>query len=231
MRESPRCSIIRLAAPTMRHDRRASAVTRLRRDHEDRFALSAPPHRAVPVILPCRPVHTPRSWARAGAPWRGPWQSWLLALLALALPLQSTAIAVSRMAGPAHVHRPVTQAPAAHDAGPTACGDADADHDDHDHDHDHASDLTRSEACAPHDHHGHIAHHSHPHDDPSVVAMPGPPGDDDPSAPGKRALVDHDPIAGTATWRPPPDGMIPPPGAMPMRFVSHVSPPPERPPR
>ena len=220
-RRSWPCVMIRPLSPTEQGPRDA------RPNREDRFAVFAPACPDRPVSLPPRTVRPPAQ-ARAGTPW-GWWRCLLLALLATALPLQSTAIALSRLA-PAHVHAPMPP-PGELDPAPRASGDIDPDHtDEHAQAHAHSSGAVLSEA--PHyAHHGHIAHHLHAHDDPSVVAMNEPADDDDPLSPGKRALVDHAPIASPAAWLPAPHGMMRPLGAKPRRFLSHVSPPLERPPR
>jgi hypothetical protein len=178
-----------------------------------------------PVSLPPGTVHPPPQ-ARTGTPW-GWWRCVLLALPAIALPLQSTAIALNRLA-PAHVHAP-TPPSGELDPAPRAAGHIGHAHD-HEQTHAHSGDAVRSEAMH-HARHGHVAHHLHAHDDLSVVAMSEAALDDDPLAPGKRALVDQDPIAGLAAWLPAPHARMRPLGAKPRRYFSHVCPPPERPPR
>lgn len=64
-----------------------------------------------------------------------------------------------------------------------------------------------------------------------MIAILDPPADSDRASPGKRALIDHDTVSGFVLRLDALSGTAAVGASVPVAFDSHVSQPPERPPR
>ena len=142
-------------------------------------------------------------------PRRTTWQLVVLLLVALALPLQTLTTAWARAGGPAHVHVTLVSA---WDTALHAHGDAHA--------------------------HGHIGHHHHPADDPDAISAVwlgvdhgADAADESPARKKARSALDHDTVRQATAGTPHPAFSGAPAAQTETLFRSHVTPPPERPPR